>query len=86
MIANHEYSNSQIRLLVEESLDTLRPYLRYDGGDVEVVEITSEGVVRVKLLGNCKTCPQSFMTMKAGIEDAIKRSIPQIKAVETVAY
>lgn len=86
MIVNQEYSNSQIRLLVEESLDTIRPYLRYDGGDVEVVDITHDGIVKVKLLGNCKTCPQGFMTMKAGIEDAIKRSIPQIKSVETVAY
>jgi Fe-S cluster biogenesis protein NfuA len=69
---------------VEESLDSLRPYLRDDGGDVEIVEITKEGVVRVKLLGNCKSCPQSFMTMKAGIEEAIKSTNPQIKSVEAV--
>ena len=70
--------------LVEASLDTMRPYLKDDGGNVEVVEITDEMVVRVRLLGACSTCPQSFMTMKAGIEEAVKRSVPQIKGVEAI--
>jgi Fe-S cluster biogenesis protein NfuA len=69
---------------VEASLDTMRPYLNDDGGNVEVVEITDDMVVRVKLLGACSTCPQSFMTMKAGIEEAIKRAVPEIKAVTAV--
>ncbi len=69
---------------VEASLDTMRPYLNDDGGNVEVVEITEDMVVRVKLLGACSTCPQSFMTMKAGIEEAIKRAVPEIKAVTAV--
>ncbi|MFM2306526.1 MAG: hypothetical protein RLZZ367_1195 [Bacteroidota bacterium] len=69
---------------VEASLDTMRPYLNDDGGNVEVVEITDDMIVRVKLLGACSTCPQSFMTMKAGIEEAIKRAVPEIKAVTAV--
>ena len=69
---------------VEASLDTMRPYLNDDGGNVEVVEITDDLVVRVKLLGACSTCPQSFMTMKAGIEEAIKRAVPEIKAVTAI--
>lgn len=69
---------------VEASLDTMRPYLKDDGGNVEVVDITEDMVVRVRLVGSCSVCPQSFMTMKAGIEEAVKRSVPQIKAVEAV--
>ena len=64
--------SSRILERVEASLDTMRPYLNDDGGNVEVVEITRDMIVMVKLLGACSTCPQSFMTMKAGIEDAIK--------------
>ena len=70
--------------LVEASLDTMRPYLKDDGGNVEVVDITDEMVVKVRLVGACSTCPQSFMTMKAGIEEAVKRSVPQIKGVEAI--
>jgi Fe-S cluster biogenesis protein NfuA len=69
---------------VEESLDTMRPYLKDDGGNVEVVAITDEMIVQVKLLGACGNCPQSFMTMKAGIEEAVKRSVPEIKGVVAV--
>lgn len=69
---------------VEASLDTMRPYLMNDGGDVEVIEITSDFVVKLKLLGACGECPQSYMTMKAGIEEAIKRAVPQITSVEAV--
>jgi Fe-S cluster biogenesis protein NfuA len=69
---------------VETSLDTMRPYLNNDGGNVEVVEITDDMIVRVKLLGACSTCPQSFMTMKAGIEEAIIRAVPEIKGVTAI--
>lgn len=69
---------------VEASLDTMRPYLNDDGGNVEIVEITDDMIVRVKLVGACSTCPQSFMTMKAGIEEAVKRAVPEIKGVEAV--
>jgi Fe-S cluster biogenesis protein NfuA len=69
---------------VESSLDTMRPYLNDDGGNVEVVEITDDMVLRLKLVGACSTCPQSYMTMKAGIEEAVMRSVPEIKSVMAV--
>ena len=69
---------------VEKSLDTMRPYLNDDGGNVEVVEITDDMIVRLKLIGACSTCPQSFMTMKAGIEDAVMKAVPGIKGVVAV--
>ncbi len=70
---------------VEASLDTMRPYLKDDGGDVEVVGITKEMIVQVRLLGACSVCPQSFMTMKAGIQEAVMSSVPEIKGVEAVS-
>ncbi|MFI5171404.1 MAG: NifU family protein [Chitinophagales bacterium] len=69
---------------VELSLDTIRPYLNKDGGDIEVVEITDDMIVKVKLLGACESCPMSFMTMKAGVEQSIKNAIPEIKGIMTV--
>jgi Fe-S cluster biogenesis protein NfuA len=69
---------------VEKSLDTLRPYLNDDGGNVEIVEITDDMILRLKLVGACRTCPQSFMTMKAGIEEAVRRAVPEIKGVVAI--
>jgi len=69
---------------VEAALDTIRPYLEADGGNVSVEEITPEGVVKLKLLGSCGSCPMSIMTLKAGIEEAIKKSVPEITAIEAI--
>jgi len=69
---------------VEAALDTIRPYLEADGGNVSVEEITPDNVVKLKLLGSCGSCPMSIMTLKAGIEQAIKKSVPEITAVEAV--
>ena len=69
---------------VEQALETIRPYLIADGGDVAIEEITSDHVVKLRLLGNCGTCKMSFMTMKAGIEQAIMKAVPYITAVEAV--
>ena len=77
-------NDKEVLQKVEDALDTMRPYLANDGGNVEIVEITSDNIVKVRLLGACSTCPQSFMTMKAGIEEAIKRSVPEIKGVVAV--
>ncbi len=77
-------NNKDIRRQVEQSLDSIRPYLLKDGGNVEVVEITDSGIVRVKFIGACETCPQSFMTFKTGIEESIKKDVPQIKSVEAM--
>lgn len=69
---------------VEAALDTIRPYLEADGGNVSIEEITPDHVVRLKLLGSCGSCPMSIMTLKAGIEQAIKKAVPQIIGVEAV--
>ena len=69
---------------VEQALETIRPYLIADGGNVEIEEITSENVVKLRLLGNCGSCKMSFMTMKAGIEQAIMKAVPEITSVVAV--
>lgn len=69
---------------VEAALDTIRPYLEADGGNVSVEEITPEKVVKLKLLGSCGSCPMSIMTLKAGIEQAILKAVPTITGVEAV--
>jgi len=69
---------------VEAALDQIRPYLQADGGDVKVLEITPEMVLKLEMVGACGTCPMSAMTLKAGVEQAILKSIPEIKAVEAL--
>jgi Fe-S cluster biogenesis protein NfuA len=69
---------------VEAALDSIRPYLEADGGNVSIEEITPEGVVKLKLLGSCGSCPMSIMTLKAGIEQAIKKAVPEITAIEAI--
>lgn len=69
---------------VEQSLNNIRPYLNADGGDIEVVELTDEMTLRVKLLGACESCSLSYMTMKAGVEENIKKDIPEIKRIEAI--
>ncbi|MDX9750163.1 MAG: NifU family protein [Flavobacteriales bacterium] len=69
---------------VNVALADLRPFLEADGGDITLEEVTPAGVVRVRLHGACTTCAMSGMTMKAGVEEAIKRVAPEVKAVEAV--
>ncbi len=69
---------------VESALNKIRPSLRADGGDVELVEISSDGIVKVRLTGACGGCPMSQMTMKMGIEKIIKGEVPGIKEVIAV--
>lgn len=66
---------------VETAIDSIRPYLKTDGGDVRVVDIDDDMVVSIELLGSCGTCPMSPMTMKNGVEEAIKRVVPSITKV-----
>lgn len=73
-----------LREQVEQALETIRPYLIADGGNVAVEEITSDYIVKLRLLGNCSSCKMSFMTLKAGIEQAIKKEVPEIKGVEAL--
>ena len=68
---------------VEEVLETLRPMLMQDGGNVELVDI-EDGVVKVRLVGACSSCSSSTMTLKMGIEKALKKAIPMIRCLEAV--
>lgn len=69
---------------IEEALESVRPFLKMDGGDVEFVKIDDKKVVTLKLLGSCSGCSMSHMTMKAGIEEAIRKLLPDIKEVVAV--
>lgn len=69
---------------VISALEKIRPYLHADGGDVEFVKVSNDGIVEVKLVGTCGTCPMSQMTLRAGIERAIVREVPGIRRVEQV--
>lgn len=73
-----------LRGQIEEALDTIRPYLEADGGNVRVVALDEDMVLKLELLGNCGSCPMSTMTLKAGVEEAIKKAIPEIKKVVAV--
>ena len=69
---------------VEAALDTIRPYLLTDGGNVSIEEITPENVVKLKLLGACGSCPMSIMTLKAGIEQDVLKAVPEITGIEAI--
>lgn len=75
-----------MREKIEEALNTIRPYLEADGGNVELLEITEDLVVKVELQGACKSCSMSSMTMKAGIEETIRKAVPEITKVEAVTF
>lgn len=76
--------NDSMNEKVQKALDSIRPYLQADGGDVELVNITDEGIVNVRLTGACVGCPMSQMTLRAGVERALLREVPGIKRVESV--
>jgi Fe-S cluster biogenesis protein NfuA len=69
---------------IEDALDTIRPYLMADGGSVRLLNVTPDNVVELELLGACGSCPMSTMTLRAGIEQALKRSVPEVARVEAV--
>ena len=71
-------------LRVESALDQIRPYLEADGGNVKVLEVTEDMVLKLELLGACGSCPMSTMTLKAGVEQSVLRAVPEIKSVEAV--
>ncbi len=70
---------------IEAALESVRPYLIADGGNVKLHELTDELVVRLELMGSCQTCPMSAMTFKAGLEESIRRSVPEVVRVEAVS-
>ena len=69
---------------VQKAIEQIRPNLQMDGGDVELVDVSDDGIVKVKLLGACGGCPMSQMTLKMGIERHLKKEIPQIKEVVSI--
>ena len=69
---------------VENVLKAVRPYLQIDGGDVEVLRIKENGIVEVRLMGSCKSCPLNMVTLRAGIERALMNEIPSVKRIESV--
>ncbi len=70
---------------VLKALNNIRPYLQADNGDVELIDVTDEGIVKVKLLGSCESCPLSIMTLRAGIERAIMKEVPAVRRIEAVS-
>lgn len=74
----------ELETKVRNVIEQIRPYLQADGGDIRFVEITPENVVNVELQGACGSCPFSRMTLKNGVEDAMRKALPEIKSVEAV--
>lgn len=77
-------NKTNLREKVTIALEQLRPFLHDDGGDMELVDITEDGIVQVRLMGACSDCSMSAMTLKAGLEEAVKKIAPEIKRVIAV--
>lgn len=77
---NREELTSKVKNVIEQ----IRPYLQADGGDIHFVELTDDNVVNVELQGSCGSCPYSQMTLKNGVEEAMRKALPEIKAVEAL--
>jgi len=73
---------AEIEQKINTVLEKIRPYLKTDGGDVTLIKLSDDGIVELKLLGSCNTCPLKPMTLRAGIERAIMHEIPDIKRIE----
>lgn len=69
---------------IESALEKIRPYLQQDGGDITLIEVTDDLIVKVRLLGACGSCPYSIQTLKNGVETALRRDVPEIKDVVAV--
>lgn len=74
----------ELQQRIETTLDELRPFLETDGGDIRLVEITQDLVVRIELLGSCADCSMINMTLKGGVESALKNAAPELKAIEAI--
>ncbi len=71
-------------LKINQAIEQVRPFLHADGGDMEFIELTEDAIVKVKLLGACSDCSMSHMTMRAGLEEALKIAAPEVIAVEAI--
>ncbi len=79
-MSNHEELTVKVKNIIEQ----IRPYLQADGGDISFVELTEDKVVNVELQGSCGSCPFSRMTLKNGVEEAVRKALPEIKSVEAL--
>lgn len=79
-MSNHEELTAKVKNIIEQ----IRPYLQADGGDINFVNLTDDKVVNVELQGACGSCPFSRMTLKNGVEEAVKKALPEIKSVEAL--
>jgi len=79
-----EVNHSELEIKIKNVLEQIRPYLQSDGGDIKYIGLTEDNVVNVELTGACGSCPYSIITLKNGVETAMKKAIPAIKAVEAV--
>jgi Fe-S cluster biogenesis protein NfuA len=77
----HNKKEPNMREKVEEALEKIRPMLMADGGNIELVDVSADGVVKLKLTGSCGCCPMSQMTLKMGVERIIKQEVPEVKEV-----
>ncbi|MCE2863997.1 MAG: NifU family protein [Flavobacteriia bacterium] len=78
------HNKEALRTKVLDALEQLRPFLHADGGDMELVDITDDAIVQVRLLGSCSDCSMSKMTLKGGLEEALKTAAPELKGVVAV--
>ncbi|HMQ00445.1 MAG TPA: NifU family protein [Cyclobacteriaceae bacterium] len=81
---SNESITKTIQERIELALDTIRPYLNADGGNVKILDIDDDYVLKLEFLGTCSSCPMSSMTFRAGIEEAIKKAVPEVKSIEVV--
>lgn len=84
MMSKAKIKAEELEQRIEAALNNIRPYLEADGGNVRVLEITPEMVLRLEFLGNCGNCPMSTMTFKAGVEEAVRKAVPEIKSIEVI--
>ncbi len=69
---------------IQKALESVRPFLQADNGDIELVDVTDDGIVKVRLLGECEKCPLSIMTLRAGIERSLMKQVPGVRRIEAV--
>ncbi len=84
MTVEAQLKEEEIIRRIESALDPIRPYLEADGGNVRVLEVTKDHVAKLEFVGNCSGCPMSTMTFRAGVEEAIRKSVPEIKSIEVI--
>jgi Fe-S cluster biogenesis protein NfuA len=73
-----------VKQQVEQALEKIRPFLQRDGGDIQLIDVTEDGIVKVQLTGACHGCPMSQMTLKQGVERALMKEVPGVKEVQSI--